>query len=116
MEIGTRWSHRKSWTSRSTWIAGKKPRQSEHIRLKFTVFRFPTEVLWNFFQPSALSQCLVFIIHFPHFFFDLQFHFIVGTSYYLPFFPFSFLAFFREPAVHQVQPVLRELVDKWYLL
>lgn len=36
MAIGTRWSHRKSWTSRSTWIAGKKPRQSEQIRLKFT--------------------------------------------------------------------------------
>ena len=36
MAIGTRWNHRKSWTSRSTWIAGKKPRQSEHIRLKFT--------------------------------------------------------------------------------
>ena len=36
MVVGTRWSHRKSWTSRSTWIAGKKPKQSEHIRLKFT--------------------------------------------------------------------------------
>ena len=36
MAIGTRWIHRKSWTSRSTWVAGTKPRQSEHIHLKFT--------------------------------------------------------------------------------
>ena len=42
MVIGTRWSHRKSWTSRSTWIAGKKLMQSEHIRLKFTSAMFAT--------------------------------------------------------------------------
>lgn len=35
MVVGARWSHRKSWTSRSTWIAGKKLR-------KFTSAMFAT--------------------------------------------------------------------------